>query len=263
MSANEGIPEAGGPRRRRDPRNYPGSGWVPTSPPFGFPVYGLDASWPGARWLDVFGDGIGDPPRWVALGHQSLDGDSLIMVKTYSRLTAGIPRSFQVPTDAQAAQMGKSPLEWVAFDVAFTLLNLTLPVLSLPQPPGFYRALVDHAEKARSEYVTWPTVRWQVDGAAVTARVWYFAGGWAAFTNAVEGVYLDASGIGTDPDGLALATLQDGGAYHFELNQPLYPGVLSASRAAAGADDLPEPRRQDWHADQLRLMRGLDDDRAE
>jgi hypothetical protein len=71
----------------------PGSGRVPASPPIGFPVYGLDLSWPGVRWLEVFGDEIGDPPRWVSLGHRSLD-DSLIMVKTYARLATGTPRSF-------------------------------------------------------------------------------------------------------------------------------------------------------------------------
>jgi hypothetical protein len=243
--------------------NVPGSGRVPTSPPIELPVYGLDASWPGARWLDGFGDEIGDPPRWVSLAHQTLDGDSLIMVKTYSRLSTGAPRSFQVPTDAQAAQMGKSPLQWVAFDAAFELINLTLPVLSLPRPPGFNRVLVDHAERAGSEYVQWPAVRWQVDGVAVTARVWWFAGGWTAFTDVVEGVYLHASGVGPGPDGLSLAVLRDGSAYHLDLDQPLYPGVLSASRAAAGANDLPEPLRQDWHADQLRLMREPEDDRAE
>jgi len=58
---------------------------VPTSPPFSFPLYGLDASWPGARWLESFGDQVGDPPRWAELAHQSIDGESLIIVASYSR----------------------------------------------------------------------------------------------------------------------------------------------------------------------------------
>ena len=96
----ESVPDECDETRPRDPRNFPGSGWLPTSPPVAFPVYGLDASWPGARWLDLFGDQIGDPPRWVALGHETADGQSLIMVNTYSK----------PPTDAQAARAGQPPL---------------------------------------------------------------------------------------------------------------------------------------------------------
>jgi hypothetical protein len=224
-----------------------------SSPRIQFPVYGLDGSWPGLRWLEGFGDEIGDPPRWVSLGHRSRDGGALIMVKTYARLATGHPRSYQVPTDAQAAELGKSPLEWLAFNAAFELMNLTLPVRSLPRPPGFNRALVDRAEQAGQEYEQWPAVRWSVDGQAVSAHGWRFAGGWAVFTHGVDGVYLHACGVGPEPDGLSLATIRDGRAYHFGLDQALWPEVMTASRAAAGVDDLPEPRRTDWHPDQLRL----------
>jgi hypothetical protein len=93
-----------------------------------------------------------------------------------------------------------------------------------------------------------------VDGAVVTALVWRFAGGWAAISDAVEGVYLAAVGVGTAPDGLSLAVIQDGSAYHFALYQPLYPRVMSASRERAGGDGL-ELHRQDWHPDQLQLLR--------
>ena len=223
------------------------------SPRIQFPVYGLDPSWPGLRWLELFGDEIGDPVRWVSLGHRSRDGDALVMVKTYRRLATGSPRSYQIPTDAQAAELGRSPLEWVAFNAAFELVNLTLPVRSLPRPPGFYRALVDHAEQAGREYARWPTVRWSVDGHAVTAHRWPFAGGWAAFTDAVEGVYLYATGLGADPDGLSLARLTDADAYHFDLHSPLATALLTSSRAAA-LGDRPLPGRPDWHADQLQLI---------
>jgi hypothetical protein len=95
-----------------------------------------------------------------------------------------------------------------------------------------------------------------VDGAPVSARVIWFAGGWAAVSDAVAEVYLSAVGMGVGPDGLSLARLQDGTAYHFDLDQPLRPGVLSASRRAAGAQfEVPPWQRPHWHADQLRLMR--------
>jgi hypothetical protein len=49
--------------------------------------------------------------------------------------------------------------------------------------------------------------------------------------------------------------VQDGAAYHFDLKQPLRPGVLSESaRAADLRFEAPPWQLQDWHADQLRLM---------
>ena len=232
------------------------SGRVPASPPVGFPLFGLDESWQGARWLDGFGDPVGDPPRWASLGHQTPAGDSRIVVTTHSRLATGTPRSFRIPTDAQAAEIGQSPLQYLAADAALQLTGLTLPVLSLARPPGFLRALVEYAEKAGSEYAQWPRESWRVDGGAVTARVWGFAGGWAAFTDAVEGAYLTAVGVGASPEGLLLAVLRDGSAYHFELDQPLPVGALSASAQVAAAQfEAPPWQHQEWHADQLRLMR--------
>jgi hypothetical protein len=237
-----------GPCRGRDPRNVPGSGWVPTSPPIGFPVYGLDGLWPGARWLDSFGDQVGDPPRWVRLAHQGVDGDSLIMVESYSRPV----------TDGLAARRAEPPLADVVSRAASILINVTLPVKSVPRPDGFLRLVVERAMDIAGQYPQWPAIGWRVDGAAVTARVRWFAGGWAAVSDAVAEVYLSAVGIGVGPDGLSLARLQDGAAYHFDLDQPLRPGVMSASsRAAFGAQSESEApwQRQDWHADQLKLMR--------
>jgi hypothetical protein len=242
------VPYPESVQRPRDPRSFPGSGWVPTSPSVAFPVYGLDVSWPGARWLDLFGDEIGDPPRWVALGHESVDGQSLIMVNTYSGL----------PTDAQAARIGQPPLEDVAFDAAHILINVTLPVQSVPRPDGFLPRLTEHARHAASQSAQWPTVQWRVDAATVAARVWRFAGGWAAISDAVDDVYLSAVGAGTQPDGLSLTRLRDGSAYHFDLAQPLGPGLLSASRRAAGVEfGGSQWESQDWHADHVRLMRAL------
>ena len=151
-----------------------------------FPLYGLDASWTGARWLDLFGDQIGDPPRWVALGHETADGHSLIMVNTYSR----------PPTDAQAARAGQPPLADVAFDAAHTLINVTLPVQSVPRPDGFLPLLTEHAQHAAGRSAQWPTARWRVDAATVAARVWEFAGGWAAVSDPEDDVYLSAGGHG-------------------------------------------------------------------
>jgi hypothetical protein len=222
------------------PRQAP----VPPSPPVDFPVYGLDASWHGARWLEMFGERIGDPVHWVMLFHQSFSGDSVIAVETFSRLR----------TDALVSGSGDTPLQHVAHYAANTLINVTLPGRSEPWPDGFLAALSRHAYEHSRQCAGWPLARWQVDGAAVTARVWRFAGGWVVLSDAIEGVYLAAVGVGIDSDRLSLAVLQDGGAYHFDLHQPLHVHVMSASRERAGGDALELRCGQGMHADHLRLL---------
>jgi hypothetical protein len=248
MCAVNAVPGAEGPGRKRDARSFPGSGWTGTSPPVAFPVYGLDASWPGARWLDGFGDAIGDPPRWVALAHQAVDGLSQIMVNTYSR----------PPTGAKAARWGQPTLQEIASDAAHILINVTLPAQSVGRPDGYIPLLVEHATKVAGQYARWPAVRWQVDAAAVAARVCRFAGGWAAITDAADEVYLVIVGVGAGPEDLSLTQFSDGSAYHFDLAGSLSPQTMAASRRAAGVPfEAPAWESQSWHADQLGLMREL------
>ena len=213
------------------------------SPPVDFPLYGLELSWPGSRWLELFGEAIGDPVQWVTLGHRSLDGDSTVFVQTFSR-----PR-----LDARPQESGEPPLEHVAHHAASTLANVTIPDHAEPLPHGFLPALSHTVSEHSTQWAQWPLIRWQAGGAAVTARVWRFAGGWAAVSDDVQGVYLAAVGMGADPDGLSLAVLQGGSAYHFDLAQPLHPSVLSEGLARDGGYDTRYLRRQELHADQLRL----------
>ena len=219
---------------------------IAPSPPVTFPVYGLDGSWTGSRWLDGFGDRIGDEVRWVGLAHQDLETGALIRVETHSRPL----------TDSQAARSKEPALRSVAFGASVAMVNMTLPALSVPRPPGILRALVNDADANSRQYAQWSRVSWLLDGSQIGARARRFAGGWAAYCDAVEGVYLAAAGVGGGPDGLALTALQDGRGYSFDLDEPLHPTTLTASSAArAGGERLP-PLRADWHADQLRLMPG-------
>jgi hypothetical protein len=78
-------------------------------------VYGLDESWPGARWLEGFGDVVGEEIRWVRLAHQDPRTGALLLVETCSRSL----------TDTAAARAGVQPLRTVAFD-AGALLRLRL-----------------------------------------------------------------------------------------------------------------------------------------
>jgi hypothetical protein len=210
-----------------------------------FPVYGLAESWHGTRWLESFGNAIGDPVHWVSLGHLGPDDGALILVETHSRTR----------TDAMVAPSGSAPLPYVAQRAATTLINLTLPVLSLPRPDGMLRALVDHADESGGGYAQWPPVGWRVDDATVTARAWRFAGGWAAVSDALDDVYLAVACVGAEPDGLSLGLIPGGGGYHWRLDQPLSPAVMAASRAARpGGDELPWPQRGQWHEDQSRVL---------
>jgi hypothetical protein len=222
---------------------------ISPSPPVTFPVYGLDGSWSGSRWLDAFGDRIGDDVRSVRLAHQSTETGALILVESYSRPM----------TDTQAARSRQSPQQLVAFAASVVMVNLTLPALSAPRPPGMLRALVGNADARSREYAEWSTVSWRVDGSEAGARAWRFAGGWAAFSDSVDGVYLAAAGSAdTDgPDGLAFAALQDGHGYNFDLDQPLHPRVIAASSAARDGGERALSLRQDWHADQVRLLRAI------
>jgi hypothetical protein len=238
----------------------PARGRIQLFPPARFPVYGLASSFPGPRWLELFGDPPDGSPTWVSLGHQSADGRSQIQVTTYVRRARGNPRGYQVPTDAQAAEQGRSALEDVAWHGATGLTNMTLPV-SLPRPPGFLRALADRAVAAASAYSAWPVVGWQVDDVPVQVRVWRFAGGWTAVTDAAAGVYLCVVGVGpgTGQEGLSLATLRDSSAYHFDLHEPLSLELVKASAETAGVrlGSPPTWVREDWHPDQLQLIREL------
>jgi hypothetical protein len=236
-------------------------------PPPSFPVYGLISPFDGARCLELFGDPPDGEPHWMSLWHQSADERSVIMMTTYTRRAPGNSNSWRVPTDEQAAQHGVSPLESLASQCTTTLVDLTLPVLSQVRLPGFLKALVGHARAAAEAYADWATVDWRVDGIAARAPTWSFAGGWAGFTDAAEGVYVSVVGLGPGarPEGLALAALRDSEAYHFDLYGPLSLEVAATSREAAGVpyEQQPPWRSTEWHPDLLQLIGQLGSDPAE
>jgi hypothetical protein len=215
------------------------------SPPADFPLYGLNGSWPGAGWLESYGDALGDPVHWVSLGHAGTDGASLVLVETHSRAR----------TEAMVAPSGRPPLPYIAQRAATILINVTLPAPAVSRPDGMLRALADHARARGSEYARWAPVSLLVDGATATARAWHFADGWAVVSAAVDDVYLVVTGVGIHPGALPLGLVGDGGAYHFRLDQPLHPDVMAASRAARSeGEGLAWPRRGQWHDDQLRVL---------
>jgi hypothetical protein len=137
------------------------------------------------------------------------------------------------------------------------------PARSLFPPPSFpvyglLEALVGNALAAAEAHADWATVIWRVDGVAVQASAWSFAGGWARFTDAAEGVYLSVVGLGPDarPEGLALAALRDSGAFHFDVPGPLSLELAARSRQTAGVpyEEHPPWRSTVWHPDQLQFI---------
>jgi len=227
-------------------------------PPPRFPVYGLVSPFGGAQCLELFGDPADGEPHFMSLWHQSADARSVIMVTTYTRRSSGNSDGWRVPTDEQAAEHGVSALECLASQGTTTLVDLTLPVLSVTRPPGLLKALVGHAQAAAEAHALWATVDWRVDGVAAQAPAWSFAGGWAGFTDAAEGVYVSVVGLGPDarPEGLALAALRDSAPYHFDLHGPLSLQLAARSRQAAGVpyEEQPPWRSTVWHPDQLQFM---------
>ena len=221
-------------------------GRIASSPRVDFPVYGLDPSWAGSRWLESFGDRIGDPVTWVSLGHRSLGGDSAVLVQTFYR-----PRL--APGDHE------SPICNAAGYACPVLINITLPGhQSDPRPGGFIRALAGLSEEQARRCEQWPLAGWRVDGADVHAHVWRFAGGWAAVSDPGGPVVLAAIGMGAGPDGLSLEVVRDAGAYHFDPGQPLGPDILSAGLRRDGGQENRYPRRTGFHPDQLLLMQSQD-----
>lgn len=207
-----------------------------------FPPYGLDTSWVGPRWIEAFGGKIGDPVAWALLAHQAPESRSAVFVYTLDR----------APLDAHADRHGLDRLAEAANVPAIGLVNLTLPELSVPRPDGMLKVLVAHANDRSSHYAEWPEISWRVDGVTVAARVWRFADGWAAFSDALPDVYLTAAGIANEPDGLQFARLPNGDAYGFDLADRLSIGVLNESRAVGGVHELVD--NAVWHRDQLRLL---------
>jgi hypothetical protein len=72
------------------------------------------------------------------------------------------------------------------------------PQYRCPWPAGLPALAQAKRQAARAAMAgLLPVVRWQVDAAAVEARVCRFAGGRAAITDAADEVYLAVVGVGT------------------------------------------------------------------
>lgn len=180
-------------------------------PPIDFPLYGLDSSWSGPRWLDFFQGRVGAPVWMVSLGHgpqvERVAGRTWAMVASYSR-----QRFDLFPHGTLEEALG--------FEAARLLLDRTRDV--------------DRMQAEAGRWASWPTAAWAVDGRRATAHLIRYDDAWAAFTTGPSDVGLVVHASGLLPDGLALARTADPAAYHFDPGSPLYyPTAIETSQAAA------------------------------
>lgn len=210
------------------------------APPVDYALYGLgSAAWADSRWLEFVEGEIARPSWAVWLGHGSRRDPARVIVGSASR-----PR-----LDAMHAGLPGDPPAHVAFAVGLHMIGYTLPDDSVPRPEGLVRAIANEMHRQATSCSDWAEIGWTVDGVEVLARVWKFAGFWAAFTDELGESYVMAIGTEVDPDGLNLDRVVDGTPYGFELGAELGYG-------AARGNPLPvvRPDRQQFHPDHLRLL---------
>ena len=184
-------------------------------PAFDFPIYGLDATWAGPRWLDFF-EGEAPRPSWGAwLGHGN---DAGRVTGRDWAIVGSFPRERYSEVMLAPEEKFEHGLAFVATRVLF---NESTDV----------RARLD-TEPQR--WQVWPSVSWTVDGHEVGAHLLQHDGSWAGFSTGLNDLGLVVHASGLDPNGLALVSVTESQAYHFASDQQLdYPKVLLTSRRAA------------------------------
>ncbi len=214
------------------------------SPPVDFPIYGLDGTWNGTRWLEFFEGRIGDPAWGVWLGHRL--GTGAVLVGT-------LPRERY---DRIAVGLDADRLAEIASSGTFKLINLTLPDASVPRSAGMIPSLLNHAEQNAKEFAGWPRIDWLVDGRRVSASVWRFGGAWTAFTDDLPDSYVIAVGVNIEPGSLILAQVKNGQSYGVDLAANLDVDDLN-KRVSARPDAVwLNPNRNGFHPDQLLVNPG-------
>lgn len=216
-----------------------------THPALDLPLYGLDGSWSGRRWLEFLEGESGQPVCAVWLAHR---GDALTDPWV---LVASLPEPRH--SDAMTSPGGDAMRE-LAFAAAFGVVNWTSPceLLSSGDRELYRHNVVRVCDELADRWRDWPTFTWTIGGRSVSARVLAWAGAWAGFTE-VAGAPIVVVGAGRPPEGLRLVQV-DPQAYFFDGSAALdYPGVLE--RSVEQADGTrPVPGHWLVHADHTRLL---------
>jgi len=203
-----------------------------------FALYGLDESWVGPRWIAGM-SGPGGSLATFSLGHLGAGRACGVTVKTLARDRYDKWRSeeYQDPVDAVAAE---------AVD---DVLAATWPDPDVMSQADWLDDVASHACRRAREHRSWESVSWLVDGAAVPAACWHFAGAWTGFTTALPEAYVVVTGVGVDPGDIRLRPLTDGTPYGFAL------GVDITIRQMTIGGPLPNPNNEGFHADHYAARR--------
>lgn len=204
-----------------------------------YAVYGLGGTWADVRWLESRSGEVGAPPWTVWLGHGARRDPARVIVGSAPRARF----------DALHAGLPAGHPSHVAFEVGLHMIGYTLPDPAVPRPDGLVRRIGNEMHRQAIACEDWPEIGWTVDGREVPARVWKFAGSWAAFTDGVRDSYVLAIGTGVEPGGLDFAEVLDGAPYGVDLESPLWPEELPPR-------PLPVVRPERLHPEQLRLPDG-------
>ena len=138
-------------------------------PPVDFPVYGMDETWAGPRWLDNLEGAGGEPLIGVWLAH----GPQLDLVEHPGPWA----RVVTVPCRRWPAESGRDPVSEVAFH-------------AWASRGAGANSDVDQALSNAADHREWATAEWLLDGVAVEASLVpdhpAADGTWAGFTAATD-----------------------------------------------------------------------------
>lgn len=117
-----------------------------------FVPWGLDATWPSRRWIELVDGRRDGPPKGARLGHAS--ESALVLVCTYPR-----PRF-----DAEMPGTGADLVRELAFESTFALINFALHQIKGGErrPEGLVGSLVSYANQQADRYPDWGTAYWGI-----------------------------------------------------------------------------------------------------
>ena len=189
-------------------------------PPVDFPVYGMDDTWTGPRWLDHLDGAAGEPLIGVRLAH----GPQLDLAEHPGPWATVVT----MPRRRWPAECDRDPVSEVAFHA---WLSRGLGSSSD----------VDQALSSAADHQDWATAGWLLDGVPVEARLVPdhpdAHGMWAGFSAAAD-VFIVVVARGLQPADVRLTNVGSAAAYHADLTKPLgFPDSIESSRERALGTD--------------------------